>query len=85
MTRDELVLQKLPSALAALHNFIGNMTHPDEICMYDGQEFDFNMGLHPESAGELEVAVTPDEAARASGIGLQLTCAGFPRESCSRS
>jgi hypothetical protein len=57
----------IPSALAALHNFI-RVYDPEEIHMYDDDElFEFPMALHPESVGELgRGPATSAERARAN-------------------
>ena len=62
---------QIPSALAALHNFIRDYD-PEEIHMYDEDEesddsFEFPTNLQPESAGELGTGpATSDERARAN-------------------
>jgi len=65
---DISIQARIPAALASLHNFI-RQYDPEEIHMFDHQEIDSNMGdsdmgFHPESAGELGVAVSPNESAR---------------------
>jgi hypothetical protein len=57
-------------ALAALHNFIREYD-PKEIQTYDDEDdnalLDLQMGVHPESVGDLELsAVTPRERVRAN-------------------
>jgi hypothetical protein len=61
---DMSVQALVPPALAALHNFI-RQYDPQEIHMpvYGKQLTDLQLGLHPESAGELGTdVVVPDES-----------------------
>jgi len=77
MEYDMSIQALIPPALAALHNFI-RQYDPGEICIYnyvnnpnnpnnDDELLDIQMGVHPGSVGELELAaVTPHERARAN-------------------
>ncbi len=56
----------IPPALMVIHNFIWQY-NPQEICMYDDQLVDFEMGRHLGSAGRLRKnVVTPNEVAQAN-------------------
>ena len=58
---------QVPAALAALHNFI-RQYDPEEIRMFkDDQPFEFPIGAHPESTGELgRGRITPHKRAQAN-------------------
>ena len=57
---------QISAALAALHNFI-RQYDPEEIRFFEDQSFNFPVGVHPESAGELGSGpARSNERARAS-------------------
>ena len=63
---DASIQALIPAALAALHNFI-RAYDPNKIHDYDAETFDFQIGAHARSFGELgRGPVTRDERARAN-------------------